>query len=120
MKLICSIALVIGIWIQPTYSKAEFFMAGIGAVSCGKVADGYRQDPSQVEGVMLTWAQGFMSGSNLSLGGGQYRDLTAMTVDEQRKSLRAYCDSHPTAEFIEAAMDLYSKLPLKKYTPPSP
>jgi hypothetical protein len=73
-------------------------MAGIGAVSCGKVADGYRQDPTQVEGVMLAWAQGFMSGSNVSLGNGQYRDLTAMTLDEQKKSLRAYCDAHPLAE----------------------
>jgi len=119
MKRICSIALVLGILIQPTSSKAEFFMAGVGAVSCGTVAEGYRQDPTQTEGVMLTWARGFMTGSNVSLGGGQYRDLIAMTVDEQKKSLRAYCDAHPLAEFIEAAMDLYSKLPLKKYTPPS-
>jgi len=43
--------------------------------------------------------------------------LTAMTVDEQKKSLRTYCDGHPIAEFIEAVMDLYSKLPLKKYAP---
>ena len=28
-----------------------------------------------------------MTGSNVSLGGGQYRDLIAMTVDEQKKSL---------------------------------
>jgi hypothetical protein len=119
MKRICSIALVLGILIQPTSSKAEFFMAGIGAVSCDKVAEGYQQDATKTEGVMLTWTQGFMSGSNVNLENGQYRDLTAMTLDDQKKSLRAYCDAHPLAEFIEAAMDLYSKLPLKKYTPRS-
>ena len=59
MKRICSIALVLGILIQPTSSKAEFFMAGVGAVSCGTVAEGYRQDPTQTEGVMLYMGAGF-------------------------------------------------------------
>jgi len=37
MKRICSIALVLGILIQPTSSKAEFFMAGMGAVHAAQL-----------------------------------------------------------------------------------
>jgi hypothetical protein len=62
----------------------------------------------------MSWAQGYMSGANMSLTPGQYRDLAAMSLDAQKQSLWAYCDAHPLAEFIKAAMDLYLKLPLKK------
>ena len=60
-----------------------------------------------------------MSSSNISLEGGQYRDLAAMSIEAQEQSLRNYCDEHPMAEFVKAVMDLYFKLPLKKYTPPT-
>jgi hypothetical protein len=50
---------------------------------------------------------------------GQYRDLQAMTLEAQEQSLRNYCDEHPMAEFVKAVLDLYGKLPLKKYTPPA-
>jgi hypothetical protein len=68
---------------------------------------------------MMTWAQGFMSGANIGLERGQYRDSQAMTIEAQEQSLRTYCDEHPMAEFVKAAMDLYFKLPLKKYTAPT-
>jgi hypothetical protein len=42
-----------------------------------------------------------------------------MTLDAQTRSLREYCDEHPLAQFIKAVLDLYGKLPLKKYTPPA-
>jgi hypothetical protein len=72
--------------------------------------------------MMVFWAQGFMSGENLSqfASDGQYRDLEAMTDEAQEASLRNYCDEHPMAEFYKAVMDLYSKLPVKKHNPPSP
>jgi hypothetical protein len=42
-----------------------------------------------------------------------------MTLEAQEQSLRNYCDEHPMAEFVKAVLDLYGKLPLKKYTPPA-
>jgi hypothetical protein len=60
-----------------------------------------------------------MSGMNISLPPGQYRDLQAMTVEAQEQDLRNYCDEHPVADFAKAVLDLYLKLPLKKYTPPA-
>ena len=62
-----------------------------------------------------------MSGENYTQFAidGQYRDLEAMTMEAQQKSLASYCDEHPMAEFVKAVLDLYGKLPLKKYTPPA-
>jgi hypothetical protein len=90
-------------------------------VSCGKIAEDYRKLPADVEIWMMHWAQGFMSGANLNqwTSNGQYRDLQAMTLEAQEQSLRNYCDEHPMAEFVKAVLDLYGKLPLKKYTPPA-
>jgi len=119
MKLICSVALVVGLLIQATSSRAAFMYAGIGATACGKIAQDYRRNPTQIETAMMTWTQGFMSGANMGVNPGQYRDLQAMTIEAQEESLRSYCDEHPMAEFIKAAIDLYMKLPLKKVPPPA-
>jgi hypothetical protein len=115
MKLICSIALALAILIQPTSSRADFAYVGVGATSCGRIT----QDYQLFEKVMMTWAQGFMSGANIASKDGQYRDLAAITIEAQEQSLKTYCDEHPMAQFIDAAMDLYLKLPFKKYPSPS-
>jgi hypothetical protein len=121
MKLICSIALALAILIRPTSSRADVVISGAGSVSCGKIAEDYRKIPSDVEIWVMHWAQGFMSGANINqwTSNGQYRDLQAMTIEAQSRSLREYCDEHPMAEFVKAVLDLYGKLPLKKYTPPA-
>jgi len=119
MKLICSIALALAMLIQPTSSKADYGYAGVGEISCAKISQDYQRTPTQIETVMMTWAQGFMSGMNRGPQKGaqnsQYRDMAAMTIEAQQASLRKYCDEHPTAEFWKAVLDLYFKLPLKKY-----
>jgi hypothetical protein len=120
MKLICSIALALALLIPPTGSRADYGYAGIGAVTCGKIAQDYQRNPTGIDHMMLGWAQGFMSGLNMaSLQNGQYRDLAAMTIEAEEASLRNYCDEHPMAEFWKAAVDLYFKLPLKNNTPPA-
>ena len=60
MKSICGIA-----WGQTTNSKADAIM-GPGSVTCGKFAADYRQNPDQVDNLFFTWAQGFMSGFNIT------------------------------------------------------
>jgi hypothetical protein len=116
MKLIWSIALALAVLIQPT--KAEYAYTGVGAISCGKLSQDYQRNPTQTEGLMMTWAQGLMSGANASeiKHSGHYRDLLAMTIEAQQESLRNYCDEHPMAEFVKAAIDLWNKLPWTKST----
>jgi hypothetical protein len=116
MKLISSIALAFGIWIQPTGSRADFIISGVGSVSCGKIGEEYRKTPKDIARLMMYWAQGFMNGANLEhvSNAGEYRDLGAMTIEAQEHSLMYYCDEHPMAEFSKAVIDLYTKLPMKK------
>ena len=115
MKLLCSVALALAMLIQPTSSRAEDVLyAGLGALTCGQISEMYRQNPSVVEAVMMSWSQGFMSGVNVSIAKNVgHRDLGGIMVDVQKTSLRNYCNDHPLAEFWEAVMDLYNKFPVK-------
>jgi len=70
MKLIRGTALALAILIQPTSSRADYAFAGLGAISCDKIAQDYRQNPTVQEAMMMSWAQGFMSGANISLTNG--------------------------------------------------
>jgi len=79
MKPICGIALVVGMLIQPTTSKADMFVSGLGAVTCAKIADEYRRDP-KVEYMMVSWAQGFIRNHR-----NEYRDLAAKSVETEER-----------------------------------
>ena len=119
MKSICGIALVLGLLGQTTNSMADYAIMGPGSVTCGKFAADYRQNPDQVDNLFFTWAQGFMSGFNITETTGSYRDMTAVPIDAQKKFILNYCDQHPSLEYAKAVMELYHyKLPLKK-TPPA-
>jgi hypothetical protein len=119
--ILIAMALALAVLIQPTGSKADYAYAGMGATACGKIAQDYQRNPKEIEGLMMTWAQGFMSGANASetKHSGHHRDLQAMTIEAQQESLRTYCDEHPMAEFVKAAIDLWNKLPWTKLTPPA-
>jgi hypothetical protein len=116
MKLKCSVALVLWMLIQPTSSRAEDTLyTGLGAMTCGKIAQGYRQNPTVFEAMIMSWSQGFMNGVNVSVKKDVgHRDLGAITVEAQKTSLRNYCDDHPLAEFWEAVINLYGKFPAKE------
>lgn len=112
MKLATSIVFAFGVLLQPNIATADAPYMGVGAVSCGKLVSDYRENQTAVEGALIAWAQGFISGAN-SVTKAEYRDMAAMTVDVQKQFLLGYCDAHPAANFIDAAADLYFKLPLK-------
>ena len=112
MKLATRIVLVVGILIQPGISSADAPYMGVGAISCGKLVSDHRENATQVEAALMAWAQGFISGAN-TVTKGEYRDMAAMSLDVQKQFLLGYCEAHPAANFIDAAVDLYFKLPLK-------
>jgi hypothetical protein len=89
---------------------------GLGARPCGEIANEYRRNPL-IETLMLQWAYGYWTGANLATfqNDQSYRDLNALNDDAQKQSLFAYCDAHPLAMFVKAAIDVYSQFPLKKY-----
>jgi hypothetical protein len=92
----------------------------LGATSCGEIANEYRRNPSIETEMMLQWAWGYWSGANDAIfqKDKSYRDLEG-SVEAQTQLLFIYCDAHPLAPFLTAVMDVYSKFPLKKYSPAS-
>lgn len=90
---------------------------GIGANSCAQVAKAYANDPDTVEVMAMSWAQGFMTATNISfasMGTHRYRDLGG-DVKGQWAHMREYCDAHPLVEFSEAVLDLYHTMSFKNY-----
>jgi len=112
MKLATRIVFASGILLLPNVATADAPYMGVGAVSCGKLVSEHRENAPAVEGALIAWAQGFISGAN-TVTKTEYRDLAAMTPDVQKQFLLGYCEAHPAANFIDAAVDLYFKLPLK-------
>jgi hypothetical protein len=113
------VCVAIGLLLLATTAKAEYAISGLGAKSCGDLANEYRRNPS-IETEMLVWAWGYWSGANAAIfeSDKSYRDLDT-PVEAQKQSLLIYCDAHPMAMFVMAVKDAYSKFPLKKYSPAS-
>jgi hypothetical protein len=83
---------------------------GAGAISCAKFADQMRAYP-QTELTFFFWAQGFMSGTNGMLKPNQQRNLTAISIEEQKRFLREFCDKRPLASYVAAVRALMLTLP---------
>jgi hypothetical protein len=97
----------------------EFTVHGFGAKSCGNFAIEYKKYPEVTEGVYFAWAQGFMSGANITemASNRPSRDLNSKSVSDQQSFLRIYCNDHPLADFWRAVMALYASLAISKKQP---
>jgi hypothetical protein len=93
--------------------------SGIGNTSCAQFAELYREAPDDTETLYYSWAQGVMSGLNVSLRGAR-ADLLPhnFDADDQKAYMRRFCDKRPSAFYIDAVMDLYATLRAKQSLPP--
>ena len=100
--------------IQPTIANADpIGVTGAGALSCAEIAKFFRQNPDQTSAMILSWAQGYMSGLNVAGGasGRDVRDLAGMKTKDEEREIRNYCDQHPMSDLATAVMQLYISLP---------
>jgi hypothetical protein len=95
---------------------ADSVARGLGSQTCAQFAEQYRAAPEHADLAYMSWAQGFMSGWNFALidSKNTYRNLDALTFDAQATHLRQFCNNHPLASFVQAVIDLFNSLPLKK------
>jgi hypothetical protein len=103
--------------IQSTIAIADpIGVAGVGAYSCAEIAKFFSQNPDQTSAMMLSWAQGYMSGLNVAGGasGREVRDLAGMNTKDEESVIRNYCDQYPMSDLATAVMDLYKTLPTAK------
>lgn len=92
----------------------QFAIQGLGATTCVNFVDMYRLDHTASMDLYHSWAQGFMSATNLEALHEKhpFRDLSSLPIKEQEDFLRKYCDAHPLADIMSAVSELYKQFPL--------
>lgn len=97
-------------------SPSAHLAGGVGTISCLMFDALANKDPSwgpsRSRDTFMTWALGFMMGSNLErLGEGRTTaQLDSMSFDEQWSRLRSYCAAHPDQSFAAGVLALYRSL----------
>ncbi len=98
----------------PTAGQAEeiYSMMGAGSASCGEFASRYKESPDSAEILYYSWAQGYLSATNLvAIGQGrEFRNLRSISSERQRAYIRSYCNKNPLANYIDAVNELYKSL----------
>ncbi len=89
---------------------------GLGLQTCGEFAKSYVGNPTVVEDTYFTWAEGFMSGLNFVTAvykmPGREFSSGDISMQSYQSYIRAFCNQHPMAQYLEAVFALYSSLPL--------
>jgi hypothetical protein len=91
----------------------EAGVMGYGVGACAKFAQFYQKDPDRTEDLFYAWALGFMTGLNTAGEANKLptRNLAAQPQREQKRFLRAWCNSHPLANYAEGVVELMKTLP---------
>lgn len=84
---------------------------GVGTYSCAEAARAIRGDHS-LELLYFSWAQGWMTGWNLAQMNANLPtvDLTALSLENQRAFIKAYCAEHSTGLYMDAVHKLYQAM----------
>ena len=93
-------------------------ISGIGVLSCKAYlnqTDDKNDSKKIISDLAFAWAQGFMSGMNVSTmtltkNKSMNVNLNAMSDDEKELFIRVYCRKHSDARVYEAIMELYNEL----------
>ncbi|CAN7354281.1 hypothetical protein LJR234_002157 [Mesorhizobium amorphae] len=95
------------------FAKEPFAYSGFGSATCAEIARLHPADKTPMGVAVLSWAQGFMSGLNIShLAHKQpMRDLGDVTTGGQLAFLLNYCDKNQLDGFASAVLSLYGALP---------
>lgn len=96
-----------------SFAKEPFASAGFGSATCAEIARLHPADKTPIGAAVLSWAQGFMSGINISHLGHKepLRDLGDVTTGGQLAFLLNYCDGNQLHSFAQAVLALYAALP---------
>jgi hypothetical protein len=91
---------------------------GMGAFSCAEYAKFYAANPTTGEGLSEIWAQGFITGLELSNAANGFHTKISAAAQFPHESFKArineYCDSYPLRPYSQAVLDFYLSLPINK------
>jgi len=90
----------------------EYAIMGLGSLSCAKFAELYRLAPERTDSEIVSWAQGYMSGMNISsFASSRMSKNLNISLEFYSYTIRIYCDQHPLRDVFHEIMDLYKSLP---------
>jgi hypothetical protein len=97
---------------SPVSAEESNVVSGVGASSCGKFTNSYKENPTRAEALYLSWAQGFMSSINFNrnLQNGTPIDFGTMPSAVQLRWIRDYCQKNPLKTYLRAATELFLAL----------
>src|SRR5947207_624396 len=75
---------------------------GVGGQTCGAFVRHLKGDRDFAGIVYGSWAKGFMAGMNMGKPTKKdWRNIAAVSTEEETAQLRDFCDKHPSTLFIE-------------------
>lgn len=91
------------------FSTEDFAVSGAGTVSCGKYLENQKQPI--LKAIQTTWAQGFISGINITESAIANKKMLSMPDSETIDLyLSNYCKEKPLKHPYDGAMSLYLEL----------
>jgi len=84
---------------------------GVGTYTCAEASRAIRGDHS-LDLLYFSWAQGWMTGWNLAQMNANLPtvDLTALSLENQRAFIKAYCVQHTNGLYMDAVYKLYQAM----------
>lgn len=116
-RIIVALLLIAVLW--PALVRAQdgqvVTTTGIGSATCAQLADFRSQaGPEVTEGMLISWAQGFTSGVNVTLyfngSGAGMRNLNDMD-DTVADFVAGHCQGNTDATLVDAMIAFFATLP---------
>jgi hypothetical protein len=96
-------------------ASEQLAAVGPGTATCAEFGRSFKQTPELTEAMYYSWAQGFMSASNLALllSKQPVHDFAKLSIKAGQSYLRGYCDKHPLLPFELGVEELLKTVPLE-------
>ncbi len=88
---------------------------GVGTYTCAEAGRAVRGDHN-LDLLYFSWAQGWMTGWNLAQMNANLPtvDLTALSLENQRSFIKAYCAQHADGLYMDGVYKLYQAMKTSK------
>src|ERR1700685_3442772 len=114
------VAVVLALFASPVSAAEDMLIWGVGSVSCAKYAKIFKDAPDRTKGILIDWAQGYMSGLNSGLLSANKPTRNLSGEPENLASVvMAGCDQRPLALVVNIVQTYFDYLPLSNYRKPN-
>ena len=98
----------------PASAEDGYPIWGIGARTCSKFVETYKEAPDSMKHMVVSWAQGYVTGVNMMamIGGGDWTKRTKhLSHDQIWNHIRSECQQKPLKRLDEVVFSIMGELP---------